>query len=162
MLTRNIRLILGLTAAIPLLLVTACTSSEPLNPLASAAGQYQMTLFRGGPLPVTDTYTAADSIASLPNGGTVTWTDGTMILNSDGTFIETNDYTITPTGSATSTTGAFVSRGNYAVSGTTFSLSVAAVPQQVAARYATGTISATTISYQESNGVSLDTFEYRR
>jgi hypothetical protein len=162
MLTRTVRLILGLTAATPLLLVAACTNNEPVSPLTSAAGQYQMTLFRGGLLPVTDTYTAADSITSLPNGGTVTWTDGTMVLNSDGTFVETNNYTINPTGSTTSSTGAFVSIGKYTVSGTNFSLSVAAVPQQVAARSATGTISATTINYQESNGVSLDTFEYKR
>ena len=153
---------MGLTAAIPLLLLAACSGSDSVSPLAKAAGQYQMILFRGGPLPVTDTYTAADSITSLPNGGTVTWTDGTMVLISDGTFIETNNYRLNPTGSATSSTGAFVSTGKYTVSGTTFTLSVAAIPQQVAARFATDTISASTISYQESNGVSFDTFEYKR
>jgi hypothetical protein len=162
MLTRTFRLILGLAAATPLLLVAACTTGDPISPLARAAGQYQMTLFRGGPLPVTDTYTAADSITSLPNGGTVTWTDGTMVLNSDGTFVETNNYRLNPTGSTTSSTGAFVSMGKYTVSGTTFTLSVAAIPQQVAARFATGTISASTINYQESNGVSFDTYEYKR
>ena len=162
MLTRTSRLILGLTAATPLLLVGACTKSDAISPLARASGQYQMTLFRGGPLPVTDTYTAADSITSLPNGGTVTWTDGTMVLNSDGTFIETNNYRLNPTGSTTSSTGAFVSMGKYTVSGTTFTLSVVAIPQQVAARSATGTISASTINYQESNGVTFDTFEYKR
>jgi hypothetical protein len=162
MLTRTVRLILSLTAATPLLFVAACTNNDPISPLAKAAGQYQMTLFRGVPLPVTDTYTAADSISSLPDGGSVSWTDGTMVLNSDGTFVETNNYTVLPTGSTTGSTGAFVSIGKYTVSGTTFSLSVAAVPQQVAARFATGTISASTINYQESNGVSFDTFEYKR
>lgn len=162
MLTRTLRLVLGPTAATLLLLVAACTNSDPVSPLAKAAGQYQMTLFRGGPLPVTDTYMAADSIRSLPNGGTVTWTDGIMVLNSDGTFVETNNYTLNPTGGTTSSTGAFVSKGKYTVSGTTFTLSVAAIPQQVAARFAIGTISASTINYQESNGVRLDTFEYKR
>jgi hypothetical protein len=162
MLTRTFRLILGLTAATPLLLVAGCRNGDPISPLAKAAGQYQMTLFRGGPLPVTDTYTAADSITSLPNGGTVTWTDGTMLLNSDGTFTEMNNYRLDPTGSATSSTGAFVSKGKYTVNGTTFTLTVAAVPQQVAARFATGTISASTINYQESNGITFDTYEYKR
>jgi hypothetical protein len=162
MLTRTVRLILDLTAATPLLLVAACTNNSPTNPLAKAAGEYQMTLFRGGPLPVTDTYTAADNITSLPNGGSIVWTDGTMVLNSDGTFVETNNYTAIPTGSTTTPTDAFVSIGKYTVSGTTFTLSVAAIPQQVAARFATGTISASTIDYQESNGVTFDTFEYKR
>src|ERR1700737_1588142 len=144
MLTKTFRLILGLTAATPLLLVDGCSGSDPISPLVKAAGQYQLTLFRGGPPPVTDTYTAADSITSLPNGGTVTWTDGTMVLNSDGTFIETDNYRLDPTG------------------GTTFTLTVAAIPQQVPARFATGTISASTINYQESNGVTFDTFEYKR
>ena len=159
---RTFRLILGLIAASPLLLLSACSSSDPISPLAKAAGQYQLTLFRGGPPPVTDTYTAADSITSLPNGGTVTWTDGTMVLNSDGSFIETDNYRLNPTGSTTSSAGAFVSMGKYTVSGTTFTLTVAAIPQQIPARFATGTISASTITYQESNGVTFDTFEYQR
>ncbi|HEV2018150.1 MAG TPA: hypothetical protein VGQ98_07550 [Gemmatimonadaceae bacterium] len=162
MLTRTVRIILGLTAATPLLLVAACSNNDPVSPLSAAAGEYQMTLFRGGALPMTDTFTAADGITSLPNGGTVTWTDGTMVLSSDGTFVETNNYTLTPTGSTTTSTGAFVSIGRYSVSGTTFSLSVAAVPQQAAARSAIGTISASTIDYQEYNGVGFDTFEYKR
>ena len=162
MLTKTFRLILGITAATPLLLVDGCSGSDPISPLVKAAGQYQLTLFRGGPPPVTDTYTAADSITSLPNGGTVTWTDGTMVLNSDGSFIETDNYRLNPTGSTTSSAGAFVSMGKYTVSGTTFTLTVAAIPQQIPARFATGTISASTITYQESNGVTFDTFEYQR
>ena len=55
MLTRTARLFLGLNAATSLLFFAACTNNEPLTPLTDAAGTYQMTLFRAGPLPVTDT-----------------------------------------------------------------------------------------------------------
>lgn len=160
MLPRTARLFLGLVAATPLLFFAACTDNSPLNPLTDAAGTYQLILFRGGFPPVTDTFTAGQ-IGSLPNGGTVTWTDGTMVLNSNGTFIETNNYTAIPTGSSTSTLGAFVSSGTYTVRGTAFTLN-APTQNQVAARNATGTISASTIDYQESNGTGLDSFRYKR
>ena len=160
MLTRTARLFLGLIAATSLSFVAACTNSEPLNPLTNAAGTYQMSLFRGVALPVTDTYVAGDNISTLPNGGTVTWTDGTMVLNSNGTFIETNNYTVTPTG-GTSLPGAFVSSGTYTVRGTAFTLN-APVQNTVAARSAIGTISANTIDYQEANSTGFDSFQYKR
>jgi hypothetical protein len=160
MLTRIVRLFLGPLAVIPLLFFAACTDNSPLNPLAGAAGTYQLTLFRGLTPPVTDTYSAGQ-ISSLPNGGTVTWTDGTMVLNGNGTFIETNNYTAIPTGSSTSTPGAFVSSGTYTVRGTAFTLTAPA-QNQVGARNAIGTISASTIDYQESNGTSLDSYQYKR
>ena len=160
MLTRTARLFLGLIAATPLLFFAACTDNSPRNPLTDAAGAYQLTLFRGVTPPVTDTYTAGQS-ASLPNGGTVTWTNGTMVLISNGTFIETNNYTALPTGASTSTPGAFVSSGTYTVRGTAFTLS-APIQNTIAARNATGTISASTIDYQEPNGTGLDSFQYKR
>ena len=85
-----------------------------------------------------------------------------MVLNSNGTFLETNNYTAIPTGSSTSTPGAFVSRGTYTVRGTAFTLSVPPIQNQVVARSATGTISASTIDYQEFNGVGFDSFQYKR
>ena len=160
MLTRTVRLLPGLIAATQLLFFAACTDNSPVNPLTDAAGTYQLTLFRNGTPPVTDTY-AAGQINSLPNGGTVTWTDGTMVLTSNGTFIETNNYTATPTGSSAGTPGAFVSSGTYTVRGTAFTLN-APTQNQVAARAAIGTISASTIDYQESNGTSLDSYRYKR
>jgi hypothetical protein len=162
MLTRTARLFLGLNAATCLLFFAACTNNEPLNPLTDAAGTYQLTLFRGMTPPVTDTYAAGD-IGALPNGGTVTWTDGTMVLNSNGTFIETNNYTATPTDSTARPPGAFVSSGTYTVRGTTFTLSAPPIGSTVSARSATGTISASTIDYQESNGgVGFDSYQYKR
>ena len=45
--------------------------------------------------------------------------------------------------------------------GTAFTLNAPA-QNQVAARNATGTISASTIDYQESSGTSLDSYQYKR
>lgn len=158
MLTKKSRLFLGLIAATPLFFA-ACTDNNILNPTtADVAGTYQLTLFRGVTPPVTDTYQAGQ-LSQLPNGGTITWTDGTMVLNSTGGFIETNNYTITPTGGQ-SGISAFVSTGAFTVSGTTFTLSAKA-QNQFPARFATGTIAAGRITYQEANSSGgFDSFEY--
>jgi hypothetical protein len=97
----------------------------------------------------------------LPNGGTITWTDGSMVLNSNGTFIETNNYTITPNGGASSNSS-FRSSGTFTVSGIDFTLS-APVQNQTNARFAQGTIDNNRINYKEDDGNGgLAGFEYIR
>ncbi|MDQ6769079.1 MAG: hypothetical protein M3Z54_03735 [Gemmatimonadota bacterium] len=162
MLTRHSKLLLGLTAA-PSVLFAACTDNTGVvapDQYAAFAGTYQLTLFAGTPPPVTYTYQPGST--TLPNGGTVTWNDGTMVLRADGTFTEiNNDTVISPTGGSPTSAPPFTSIGTFSVNGTTFALH--ANPQgNVGTRNATGTINATTISYQESNGTTLDTFEYKR
>jgi hypothetical protein len=158
MFTGKSRLVLSLIAASSLVFA-ACTDNTVANPLVSAAGTYQLTLFRGTAPPVTDTYAVGSS--TLPQGGTVTWTGGNIVLSSNGTFVETNNYTVVSPAGAAPQNSAFVSSGTYTVNGSNFSLSA---PQQngVGARSAAGTIDATTITYQESNGTGLDTFQYKR
>jgi len=158
MLTRKAKLLLSLTAATPLLFA-ACTDNSLTGPYGDVAGTYQLTVFQGATPPVTHTYQAGQ-INALPNGGTIQWTDGTMVLNSNGTFTETNNYIITPTGEQ-SRSSAFVSIGTYTVDGTFFTLSAPA-QSQIAARYAEGTIDLDRINYiEDDGGVSL-AYEYRR
>src|ERR1700719_2672556 len=99
MLTKKSSLLLGLTAAVPMLFA-ACTDNSILNPMANAAGTYQLTVYAGRTPPATYTIQPNDpnygSIA--PNGGTLVVTSGNLVLNNDGTFVETNNYTITPYG----------------------------------------------------------------
>jgi hypothetical protein len=54
-----------------------------------------------------------------------------------------------------------VSSGTYTVRGTAFTLN-APIQNTVPARNATGTISASTIDYQESNGTGFDSYQYKR
>lgn len=159
MLTRKAKLLLSLTAATPLLFA-ACTDNTLTGPYGDVAGTYQLTVFAGATLPVTYTYTAGQT-AALPNGGTIEWTDGTMLLRSNGTFLETNNYIITPTGGQ-GTSDAFVSSGTFTVNGTQFTLS-APPTVDVNARFATGTIDFDRINYLEDigNGTTL-AYEYRR
>jgi hypothetical protein len=159
MLTGKRRILPGLIAAIPLVLA-GCKDNSIANPLLSAAGTYQLTLFRGKAPPVTDTYAAGQVGGVLANGGTVTWTSGSIVLSNNGTFMETNNYTITPTGGSASSS-AFISTGTYTVTGTTFTLT-APVQNGLPSRNATGTIDATTITYQEASGTGFDTYQYKR
>lgn len=147
MLTRKAKLLLSLTAATPLLFA-ACKDNSLLGPYGDVAGTYQLTVFQGRTPPFTYTYQPGETPA-LPNGGTIRWTDGTMVLRSDGSFTETNNYIITPSGGS-STSNAFVSIGTFTVNGNAFTL---AAPQQsgVAARFATGTLDIDTISYTEDD-----------
>lgn len=147
-------------SVIAVMLVAACTDNSINGPYANVAGTYQLTVFAGRTLPATYTYSAGQ-ISTLPNGGTIQWTDGTMVLNSNGTFVETNNYVSTPNG-GNSTSGAFVSNGTYTVSGTNFTLSAPA-QNQVAARFASGTIQFGTINYDEDNGDgTTSSYEYKR
>jgi hypothetical protein len=159
MLTKNARLVLALTAAIPLAFA-ACTDNNLVTP-GNVAGTYQLTLFRGVTPPVTDTYQASDNISGFPNGGTATWTDGSLVLGADGTFVETNNVTLSPIG-GTNQLSAFTSLGTYSLSGNTITL-IAPAQNGFAPRNVTGAVTANSISYQESNGAgSFDTFTYQR
>ena len=149
-----------LLSVIAVMLIAACTDNSLTNPYGNVSGTYQLTVFAGRTLPATYTYQAGQ-IQALPNGGTIQWTDGTMVLNSNGTFVETNNYLMTPTGGAT-TSGSFISSGTYTVSGTNFTLSAPA-QNNTAQRFASGTIQFDTINYDEDNGDgTTSSYEYKR
>ena len=145
---------------IAVMAIAACTDNSITNPYNNVAGTYQLTVFAGRTLPATYSYQAGQ-IQALPNGGTIQWTDGTMVLNSNGTFVETNNFIVSPNGSS-SYSDSFISSGTYTVSGINFTLT--APPQnQTAQRYATGTIQFDTINYDEDNGDGTTSqYEYRR
>lgn len=149
-----------LLSVIAVMLVAACTDNSLTNPYGNVSGTYQLTVFAGRTLPATYTYSAGQ-VAALPNGGTIQWTDGTMVLNSNGTFVETNDYTATDNVNG-SQSGSFISSGTYTVNGTNFTLSAPA-QNGVAQRYGTGTIQFNTINYDENNGDgTTSSYEYKR
>ena len=154
MLTRKSKLLLSLTVATPLLFA-ACVDNTLIGPYRDVAGTYQLTIFSGASIPVTFTY-AAGRLKGLPNGGTATWTDGTMVLNSNGTFTERNNYDYQDN-LGSSGSESFVSSGTFTVNGTDFTLSSPQVGQ-VAGRFATGTIQLDRINYVEQNFA----FEYIR
>jgi phospholipase/lecithinase/hemolysin len=157
MLTRKAKLLLSLTAATPLLFA-ACVDNSLVGPYGDVAGTYQLTVFQGRSIPVTYTYAPGETQA-LPNGGTIRWTDGTMLLRSDGTFRETNNYIITPSGQSSSS-NAYVSSGTFSVSGTQLTLSAPAQNNE-ASRFATGTIDLDRINYTEDDGLgNLLAYEY--
>jgi predicted small secreted protein len=159
MLTRKAKLLLSLTVATPLLFA-ACVDNTLTGVYGDVAGTYSLTVFAGKTLPATYTYAAGD-ISSLPNGGTITWTDGTMVLNSLGTFTETNYYVVTPTGGS-GQNGTFVSSGTFTVSGNTFQLSAQA-QNGIGPRSASGTIQLNTINYDEQNqDGTTSAYEYKR
>jgi len=93
----------------------------------------------------------------MPNGGSYTIDNGTLVLRSDGSFTETNNYTITPVGSSSSPSY-YVSQGSWNISGTELSLYA---PQEQ--RNVTGVLDIDTVNYQEmdENGV-LQSYEYKR
>jgi hypothetical protein len=158
MLSKNAKLLLALTAAAPLLFAS-CKDNNVVTP-GNVVGTYQLSLFRGQVPPVTDTYTAAQNVDGFPNGGTVVWTDGTIELRPDGSFTEINSFTATPNGDAPQQS-AFTSIGTYHLSGTSI---IFAAPAQngLSARKFTGNVTVNSITYQESNGVSFDSYQYKR
>ncbi len=90
MLTKKSSLLLGLTAAVPLLFA-ACTDNSIFNPMADASGTYQLTVYAGRTLPATFTIQPGDpNYPQAPNGGTLAVTGGNLVLSSNGTFVETN------------------------------------------------------------------------
>ena len=158
MLTKHARLVLALTAAAPLLFA-ACSDHNPVTP-GNVAGTYQLSLFRGLVPPVVDTYQASDAVSGFPNGGTATWTDGTIVLGADGTFTETNKVTLSPTGGTTQQS-AFTSVGSYRLSGNAITLTAPAQNGNLA-RNVTGTVTVNSVTYQESNGAGFDSYQYKR
>ena len=163
MLTTKSRLLLGLTAAAPLLFA-ACTDNSIFNPMADAAGTYQLTVYAGRTPPATYTIQPNDptygSIA--PNGGTLVVTSGSLVLSNDGTFVETNNYTITPSGGSAQQYQ-YRSSGTWTINGTSFSLSDPSRNRQV-----TGTLEADlnnnlTVNYSENDGTgTFQQYEYKR
>jgi len=162
MLTRQSRLLLGLTVATPLLFA-ACTDNSIFNPMSDAAGTYQLTVYAGKSMPATYQIQAGDpNFPQLPNGGTFVVTSGDLILNNNGTFIETNNYSSTPTG-GTTTTSNFVSSGTWTLNGTIFSLSDPALSRQVTGTLALNINNASTINYMEDDGTGIiQSYEYIR
>jgi hypothetical protein len=158
MLSKNARLVLALTAATPLLFAS-CKDNNLVTP-GNVVGTYQLTLFRGQVLPVTDTYTADQNVDGFPNGGTVVWSDGTIELRPDGSFEEINNFTATPTGGAPQQS-AFTSIGTYHLAGTSINFTAPA-QSGLSARNFTGNVTVNSITYQESNGSTFDSYQYKR
>jgi hypothetical protein len=161
MLTRKSRLLLGITAAIPLLFA-ACTDNNIFNPMSDAAGDYQLTVYAGKT--IVAHYVIQPGDATYPNGATFDVVGGDLNLSSNGTFIETNNYVITPTNQA-SFNQAFSSSGTWTLNGTALTLNAPAQNGN-AARFVTGTLTADannnlTINYQEDSGTGLESFEYK-
>jgi hypothetical protein len=148
MLTRKAKLLLSLTVATPILFA-ACVDNTLIGPYGNIAGTYQLTVFSGATLPVTFTYASGQN-SVVPNGGTITWTDGTMVLNSNGTFTERNNYNYQNNGGS-SGSSAFVSTGTFTINGTDFTLSAPA-QSGIPARFAQGSVVSGRINYVEDNG----------
>jgi predicted small secreted protein len=151
MLTRKSKLLLSLTVATPMLFA-ACVDNTLIGPYRDVAGTYDLTVFSGASLPVTYTYLSGQN-SVVPNGGTITWTDGTMVLNSQGTFTERNNYDYQDNLGA-SGRQAFVSQGTFTLNGSDFTLSAPA-QNNIAARFAQGTLIVSNnsrINYVEDNG----------
>ena len=152
MLTRKSKLLLSLTVATPMLFA-ACVDNTLIGPYRDVAGTYDLTVFSGASLPVTYTYLSGQN-SVVPNGGTITWTDGTMVLTSQGTFTERNNYDYQDNLGA-SGRQAFTSQGTFTLNGSDFTLS--APPQNnIAARFAQGSLvvsnNSSRINYVEDNG----------
>jgi len=162
MLTRKSRLLLGLTAAVPLLFA-ACTDNNIFNPMADAAGTYQLTVFAGKSIPAPFTIQAGDpSFPQAPNGGTLNVTGGTMSLSNNGTFIETDNYTIIPNDRPTVQTQ-YVSSGTWTLNGTTFSLSDPSRSRQVFGTLEADSNNNLTVNYSEDDGTgTFQQYEYKR
>jgi len=163
MLTRKSRLLLGLTAAVPLLFA-ACTDNNIFNPMADAAGTYQLTVFAGKSIQASFAIPAGDPTYGqfAPNGGTLVVTGGTLVLSNNGTFDETNFYTIIPNDRPTVQT-TYTSSGTWTLNGTDFSLS-----DPSRGRHDFGTLEADlnnnlTVNYSEDDGFgNLLQYEYKR
>src|SRR6266481_5341159 len=156
MLTKKSSLLLGLTAAVPLLFA-ACSDNSIFNPMADAAGTYQLTVYAGRTPPATYTIQPND-----PTYGSIAPNGGRLVLSNDGSFVETNNYTITPSGGSAQQYQ-YRSSGTWTVNGTTFSLSDPSRNRQV-----TGTLEADlnnnlTVNYSEDDGTgTLQQYEYKR
>jgi hypothetical protein len=163
MLTKKSRLLLTLTAATPLLFAAACTDNGIFNPLNDASGTYQLTIYAGKSVPASFTILAGDpNFPEAPNGGTIVFTDGTLVLQNNGAFVETDNYTETPSGQAAQF-HQFQASGTWTLSGTTFSLNDTANQ-----RFDSGTLDTDgngrlTVNFTENVGNGQTAaFEYKR
>ena len=162
MLTRRSRLLLGLTAATPLLFA-ACTDNNIFNPQDNAVGTYDLSVYAGRTMPATFIISPGDpDFPEAPNGGTFVVTSGSLTLDSDGTFVEENFFSTTPQGQS-SQPSSFTSSGTWNVSGTNFSFS-----DPSRQRFVNGTLTEDVsgnirVNYQEndSNGTP-QSYEYIR
>ena len=164
MLTRKSRLLLGLTAAVPLLFA-ACTDNNVFNPMADAAGTYQLTVFAGKSVPgATFTIPPGDPTYGTyaPNGGHLVVTGGNLVLSNNGTFVETNNYSITPSGGS-SQNYQFVSSGTWTLNGTSFTLSDPSRNRQVSGTLEADLNNNLTVNYAEDDGTgTFQQYEYKR
>ncbi len=154
MITRKAKLLLSLTAAIPLLFA-ACTDNGIFDPNDDVAGTYQLTVFATGSVPRTFPV-AAGQDPELPNGGTARIDDGSLVLHSNGTFTETNNFTKTPSGGQ-SFLSDFVSVGTFSVQGSQLTLQANA-QNGYGPRFIDGTVEFDIVRYVEG-GFS---YEYER
>ena len=166
MLTKKARLFLSLSAATPLLFAAACTDNGILNPLADAAGTYQLTVYAGKTLVAHYVIQPNDPFFQndAPNGGTLDVTDGTLDLNTNGTYTEINNYVITPSGGSP-LQRFFRSQGTWTMNvNNEVTLSSQAENRFVSATWTVDDINGKeTINYQEANGNGgQDSFEYAR
>ena len=165
MLTRKAKLFLSLTAAAPLLFAAACTDNGIFNPLADAAGTYQLTVYAGKTLTAHYVIQPNDpNYPSLPNGGTLDVTDGTLELNTNGTYLEINNYVITPSDRPV-VNSFFRSQGVWTMNvNNEVTLSSQVENRFVQATWTVDDVNAKeTINYQEANGNGgQDSFEYKR
>ena|SRR5687767_6423032 len=155
MLTRKTKLLLSLTAAIPLLFA-ACTDNGIFDPNEDVVGTYQLTVFAGATVPWTFTV-AAGQDPELPNGGTARIEDGTLVLHSDGTFTETNSFTKTHATGGQSFQSDFISVGTFSVSGSQLTLQANA-QNGYGPRFIDGTVEFDRVNYTEGGFA----YEYRR
>ncbi|HET7615162.1 MAG TPA: hypothetical protein VFK26_14685 [Gemmatimonadaceae bacterium] len=157
---RQTKKLLGLTAVV---LLAACTDNSLTNPFQDAVGSYDLTVYAGASIPANYTISPGDpNFPEAPNGGTLTVTDGQLILNQNGTFNEINNYVITPTGGS-AVNRSFVSNGTWTIQNNTTIFLNAPAQNGFGPRSVQGTIDVDTIRYQEENGSGgFDAFEYRR
>jgi hypothetical protein len=155
MLTRKTKLLLSLTAALPLLFA-ACTDNGIFDPNDDVAGTYQLTVFANGSVGRTFTV-AAGQDPDIPNGGTARIDGGSLVLNANGTFTETNNFTKTPAGGGEPFLSDFISVGTFTVNGNQLTLEANA-QNGYGPRFLDGTIEFDTISYIEGGFA----YEYRR
>ncbi len=69
-----------LLSVVAVLLIAACTDNSITNPLADAAGTYQLTVYAGRSIPATYIIQAGDpNYPQYPNGATFVVSGGTTL-----------------------------------------------------------------------------------
>ncbi len=133
------------------------------NPIQSASGNYQLTVYAGRSIPAHFTIQPNDPLyPGYPNGAVFDVTSGGLSLSSNGTFVETNNYVVTPTGSA-SQSQSFTRSGTWTISGATNLTLFIPAQNNNPSEVIDATLDVDTITYQEAdaNG-TLQSYEYKR